>query len=258
MQAEYIYVCRRCRHQPQFVSYNLLRAHLRVTHRITELLNSDVSMYETYPGSRFSQPPFSNDGAVGDPQPSNVDQLIQFRDEMVRAVSDSVARGFQSMPAPIVQVDMGPVVKSILDLRTAMDRSIENGVRTALVDISAQLRSIPSPDQRSITVGVNTEQDVDPNLPSTSRSTDNQLPSVNQISTGGEASAEKKVANEPSPSIGERNIENDPEKVGDTINVLAGMPSLVRVPDRAIIVPEQDAVESEDLPIGEPSAQSTL
>lgn len=47
------FVCRRCTSLPEFSNYQNLRAHLRVIHGQRNLPNSDLCMYEKYPGSRY-------------------------------------------------------------------------------------------------------------------------------------------------------------------------------------------------------------
>lgn len=112
-------------------------------------------MYETYPGSRFTQPPFN-----AGPSNENADQMIEIRESMVRAVSESIAQGFSSRPTPIINVNMGPVVERIVQLQTelvaAVSQNIETGVRSAISELATQLRSIPQ-SMPAVTPGTSIE-----------------------------------------------------------------------------------------------------
>lgn len=54
------FVCRLCTGLPRFRSYNALRTHLRVIHGHREFHNSQLAMFEIYPGSRYTLPEFQN------------------------------------------------------------------------------------------------------------------------------------------------------------------------------------------------------
>lgn len=244
-------MCRRCDVAPRFTSYSLLRAHLRAQHRIVQLPNSEVGMYEAYPGSRFTQPPFN-----AGPSHGNVDQMIEIRDSMVRAVSESIAQGFSSQPAPIISVNMGPVVERIVQMQTelvaAVSQNIETGVRNAIGDLAAQLRSIPSTTP-AITMGTSIE--------AIAQVTDDQ-PGENVEAEPAQTNADGPIT---PPSDAVVNLpaidtkRNDPVMIGNTVNVLAGMPSLVRrtPKPKPPIVPNEAIADIEDIVGDMPSAQST-
>lgn len=115
------YECRRCVHMPQFSSYNMLRAHLRAVHRVPQLSNDDLSLYEVYPGSRFEHPPFGGapaTGAVGgsDIDHSNVDQTIHLRDQLVQSVVESVNIRLRNQPPPTVNFNNSEIIAAIQNM----------------------------------------------------------------------------------------------------------------------------------------------
>lgn len=65
MQSSDPFICRLCEHQPQMATYDLLRAHLRAVHRKKDLSNTDLALYEIFPGSRYMV-----DGVQRPPPPS--------------------------------------------------------------------------------------------------------------------------------------------------------------------------------------------
>lgn len=141
-----IYVCRLC--QPPFEitpnnSYNNLRAHLRAQHGILHMQRHEVNLYETYPGSRFTQYPFLSQQNVGnDP---NVDVLINVRTELIQAVSASVAENVRHIALPAAQVDIGPILTAFNQMRDVVVNTIGNGIKdgikVAITELAEQLDS---------------------------------------------------------------------------------------------------------------------
>lgn len=131
-----IYTCRRCHPAVPLSTYNMLRAHLRAHHRIVELANSDVSLYETYPGSRFEQLPFSQQRENVGP----VDQMIVLRNELIAAVNDAIASSLANIRPPLVS-NTGEMIAAINGLRAEQAKSVAaltagmDTIRTTLMDL---------------------------------------------------------------------------------------------------------------------------
>lgn len=101
------FICRRCAEPTYLVSYDDLRAHLRARHRVKDLLNSEISLYETYPGSRFLlPPPRPQNTAIARRQTMNQQRLPAPN----RPVTHPIVQ--QSVPAPILP-DIGAEVQNI-------------------------------------------------------------------------------------------------------------------------------------------------
>lgn len=139
---ENLYTCRRCNEAPQFREYNALRTHLRVVHRIQQIPPADISLYETYAGSRFKAPPFAMPLA---PRGVGVDQITQFRAELVQAIGESVAQNVQSivMPPQTINVDLDQIIQVMNDFRrevcAEITVNVTTGVKNALRDLAGQL-----------------------------------------------------------------------------------------------------------------------
>lgn len=121
--------------------YTNLRAHLRAVHRIKQVLNSDIALYEAYPGSRFLQPPFQgNENSVPE-----VDEMILLRNEMVQVVARTVAENVSAIqiPAPIVNIDIDEILRTLGGLKRDLEKTIkdrvQHGVKQNLTEISQQL-----------------------------------------------------------------------------------------------------------------------
>lgn len=137
-----IYLCRRCEPPMEIRDYTNLRAHLRAVHRIKQVLNSDIALYEAFPGSRFLQPPFQGTENSG----SEVDEMILIRNEMVRVVSRTAAENTSAIqiPAPIVNIDIDEILRVLGGLKRDLERtiqiSVQHSVKQNLTELSQRLK----------------------------------------------------------------------------------------------------------------------
>lgn len=130
-----IYVCRRCEPPREIRDYNGLRTHLRAAHRIKQVLNSEIVLYEAFQGSRFTQPPFKKDG-------SEVDEVIQIRDEMLRTVQHTINESvsFISVPTPTTVIDFGQIHRSLSELRNDIEGTIQTTIQRVVQESLAEMR----------------------------------------------------------------------------------------------------------------------
>lgn len=146
--------CRRCHPALEIRDYNGLRAHLRAVHHVKQLLDSDVILYESFPGSRYTQPPIqANARPEGD-----VDEMIRFRDEMVGAVRRAVTENVSAIqvPVPLVNVELGEIHRTLGELRRDLGEMIQNAVKYSvqqtLVENSHRFKLL-STDPQDISAG---------------------------------------------------------------------------------------------------------
>lgn len=131
-----LYLCRRCANAPTFSSYNNLRAHLRAMHRVTQLPNSDLALYETFPGSRHYGPPFNN---VDGQDSGNVDQMIQLRDDITRSVVQAINNA-QPPAVHEMNVNFQPLLTAFQTMRDDVVRGVKDGIKEAIATVMEQMK----------------------------------------------------------------------------------------------------------------------
>lgn len=145
MNQQAIYVCRLCSPPMDQYSYGALRAHLRAVHRKNQLPNSELGLYESFPGSRYSQPPFAGTVAGAVEYDTNVDSMILLREDMVRTVAESIASNVQNIQvtAPSGNVNVGEILSAFHEMRESVIHTIgvniKIGLKNAIKELSAQL-----------------------------------------------------------------------------------------------------------------------
>lgn len=141
-----IYICRRCEIPTEHYSYNSLRAHLRAVHHIQRLANSDLPLYAVYPGDQnvqdFNSPGTGFDSVEQDP---SVEAIYYLRDELVRAVANSVANNVRNIhvTASPVNFDIQEMLSAFHEMREnithTIGANIKIGIKNAIKELSEQL-----------------------------------------------------------------------------------------------------------------------
>lgn len=114
---------------------------MRAVHRIRHLSSGEINLYETYPGSRFLQAPFSAGGSQND---TSIDDVNSMREDLVRAVADAVASNVQhiQLTTPIVQMNTCELIAAFNLMResvvNAIGASIQTGLKRALEELAEQ------------------------------------------------------------------------------------------------------------------------
>lgn len=160
-----LFTCRRCYNLPGFRNYNGLRAHLRAMHGISQLSPEELSLYETYPGSRSvdHSAPYLNPPAIPAQHSTANEKLSDLLIE-VRSCAQSIAdsnRQFQG------------------DLQTLIANSIKDSVKVYVTKyIDAKFRG-----SAKIPTKTSTKLDKIPDNSPESRDT---IPKDNTLSTQSE------------------------------------------------------------------------
>lgn len=135
-----LYVCRRCEPHKGIRDYNGLRTHLRAAHGIKQVFNSDLVLYEAFPGSRHLQPSLQ---AIG----GEVDDVIQIRDEMLQTISRTITENvpFISVPTPIPVIDLGKIHRLLSELRNDVEQTIQTSIKRGVQESLAEIREYLQP-----------------------------------------------------------------------------------------------------------------
>lgn len=153
------YTCRRCTPEVRLRNYNALRTHLRADHRIPHLLNSDVSLYESFPGSHQQQLDQQAAAVVAAsaqqqqfalPSPpiagaSNVDPAIPLRNEITRIIDAALGQHFRGYQIPAPVADFTSINNAIGDLNVAIsaNRTMDLApLDSAISDLNASLQNL--------------------------------------------------------------------------------------------------------------------
>lgn len=240
-----LYLCRRCTNTPSFSCYNNLRAHLRAVHRITQLPHSDLALYESFPGSRHYGPPFNN---PENPATSGVDHLIQFRDDIIRSVTQAVTDNIQ--PPVVPEVNFQPLLTAFQTMHNDVVRGVKDGIKEAIATVMEQLKDSRE-NSRIEAIGVENVVQIKDGAAQT-----DELPSV-ETNT---APIEEDLPAKENPPVGEMEqiaangdlvVEN--QNNGNPVRD-PEMPNLIAIGTSTVA---KDTMESQSNPLEDPLAQST-
>lgn len=128
-----LYECRRCTPAVKFAAYQQLRVHLRTVHRINQLPNAEICLYELFPGSHARS--------------TAVDPMIPLRDEMAHIINASIDRHISSIRPP-PSIDLGQVEAAINSARAGIANTPPpidvNRLVIAIRRANDTIRTIPS------------------------------------------------------------------------------------------------------------------
>lgn len=152
------FVCRRCTSLPKFRTYNNLRIHLRTIHDTRPLPNSELWMFEVYPGSRYLLPEFqSNHSSHRSNEQGSHNEVMSVQNSQTQASasahSTKVGSTTEEMIEKKVVAHFSCGLKAldrsmrdrhnemVTDMQQAIATGIENGMRNVLQQFFDQMQN---------------------------------------------------------------------------------------------------------------------
>lgn len=137
-----IYECRRCVQAPRFSTYNTLRAHLRTQHNVRQLSDDDITLYEVYAGSRFTQPPYLN--TDGRQEAGSTNQSTAFENAKIAEILAAIKVLRGPFPPPVTVVDNTKMVCEFREMSYRLTSEVKAIVRAGVEQTAKQIGELTS------------------------------------------------------------------------------------------------------------------